>query len=124
MKRDFSILVVEDEAILRKTMKKILAEEGFDVFVAEDGKQAVSLASSRDIDVLLVDVTLPDINGVEVLKQIKEFKPNVEAVMMTAYVVEDLINVAFKKGAYACLHKPFEIKTLFKILNDLRNKNE
>ncbi len=119
----FRVLVVDDEFVLRETMEKILVSQGFNVMTAEDGASAISITKDNDVDAALLDVKLPDINGVELLKKIKGLKPNVKVIMMTAYVVEELITRAFQEGAHSCLHKPFEINMLLKMLNELKNND-
>ncbi|MBU0634163.1 MAG: response regulator [Candidatus Omnitrophica bacterium] len=107
-----NLLVVDDEAVVRDMLRHILIDEGFNVLVAEDGKSAVNTAKENDLDLALIDIKLPDTNGVQVLEKIKIFRPNLKAIMMTAYENEDLIRQALKEGAYACLFKPFDIAAL------------
>ncbi|MBU1087789.1 MAG: response regulator [Candidatus Omnitrophica bacterium] len=123
-KKNFSVLVVDDEQVVREMVRKILFDEGFKVFVAEDGKSAIEVARNQNFDAALLDIKLPDISGVEVFERIKVFRPNVEAVIMTAYEIKEMVNRAFELGAFACLHKPFDIKKLLQILNDIKRKNE
>ncbi|MFH1061606.1 MAG: response regulator [Candidatus Omnitrophota bacterium] len=123
-KKKFSILVVDDEQVVRENVSRILCDEGFKVFVAEDGKSAIEIAGKESFDAALLDIKLPDMNGVEVFEKIKLLNPDVKAVIMTAYEIKELVNQAFALGAFACLHKPFEIKKLLKILNDIKQENE
>ncbi len=122
--KDFSILVVDDEQVVRETVKRILSDEGFNVFVAEDGNSAIEVARNQNFDAALLDIKLPDINGIEVFEKIRVFSPNVKAVIMTAFEIKELVNRAFELGAFACLHKPFDINKLLKILNDIKQENE
>ncbi|MBU1044887.1 MAG: response regulator [Candidatus Omnitrophica bacterium] len=123
-KKNFSVLVVDDEPVLRETVKRILFDEGFNVFVAADGKSAIEVAKNQDLDAALLDIKLPDINGVEVFERIKVLRPNLKAVIMTAFEIKELVNRAFELGAFACLHKPFDIKKLLHILNEIKRENE
>ncbi len=116
-----TILIVDDEMVVRDTLQKILSDEGFSVLVAENGSTAIELSEHNDIDIALLDIKLPDISGEKVFERIKAFRPRIKTVMMTAYVVEDQVKRAFEVGAYACLHKPFEIDVLLRILEDLKN---
>jgi len=122
--KNFSVLVVDDEQVVRETVKKILFDEGFNVFVAKDGNSAIEVARNQNFHAALLDIKLPDINGIEVFEKIKVFSPNVKAVIMTAYEIKELVNRAFELGAFACLHKPFDIKKLLKLLNDIKQENE
>jgi CheY-like chemotaxis protein len=119
-KSNFAVLVVDDEEIVREGVKRILSDEGFDVLLAADGKTAIDTAKNRHFDAALLDIKLPDISGVEVLEQIKVYKPDVQTVMMTAYDIKEQVSRAFELGINACLHKPFEIKRLLEILKEMR----
>ncbi len=118
-----TILVVDDESVVRETIKKILEEEGFFVLSAEDGKSALEIHRVHAIDIALLDLKLPDITGAEVLERMKLVNPAIEAVIMTAFEMEDLVNRAFACGAYACLHKPFAIKALLEVFEQLERRN-
>lgn len=122
-KNTFSILVVDDEQVVRDTVSRILMDEGFNVFSAEDGKTAIEVARIKNFDAALLDLKLPDINGIEVLERIKVFSPDIKAVIMTAYEIKELVNRAFELGAFTCLHKPFEIKKLLQIFNEMKQKD-
>ena len=117
-----TILIVDDEIVVRDTLRKILSDEGFSVLVAENGNSAIELSEHNDIDIALLDIKLPDISGELVFERIKEFRPKIKTVMMTAYVVEDQVRKAFSEGAYTCLHKPFEINVLLDIIETLKEK--
>lgn len=120
--KKLNILVVDDEEIVRETIKRILKSEGFCVTVAECGNSAIELAKTSEMDVALLDIKLPGIDGIDTLIKLKEINPRLEAVMMTAYEVTERIEKAFKEGAIACLHKPFDIQTLLDIFNELKKK--
>ena len=123
-RNNFSVLVVDDEEVVRQTVGRILTDEGFDVLVAGDGKTAIDLSRTKDIDAALLDIKLPDMTGVDVFEKIQMYRPNVKAVIMTAFEIKDLVKRAFDLGACACLHKPFDIKRLLQILKDIERKNE
>lgn len=124
MNRFLRVLVVEDEEIVRETIKRILKSEGFTVHTAECGKSAIEIAKTSELDVALLDIKLPGIDGIDTLIQLKTVKPEILAVMMTGYEVTERIEKAFAEGALACLHKPFDIKVLLDIFNELKEKNE
>lgn len=123
-KNNFSVLVVDDEVVVRETVKRILSDEGFNVFVAGDGQTAIEVAKKENVDAALLDIKLPDIDGIEVFERIKVFRPKIKAVIMTAYEIKELVNRAFELGAFACLHKPFAIERLLEILNKMRQEHE
>jgi len=102
------VMVVDDEPALRRSLARVLLAEGFDVMTAEDGAAALTLLSTaRAVDVVLLDVMMPGVSGMEVLARIKEQHPEVEVVMMTAFGDIDTAVAAVRQGAYNFLTKPF-----------------
>lgn len=124
MDKPLRVLVVDDEEIVRETIKRILKKEGVTVHTAECGNSAIALVKTEELDVALLDIKLPGIDGVDTLIQLKAVKPKISVVMMTGYEVTERIEKAFEEGALACLHKPFDIKVLLDIFNELKEKNE
>lgn len=99
------VLIIDDEEKLRNLLAKIVSYEGFNVHQAADGKTALSALDVDDFDVVICDVKLPDINGLELLKNIKEKHPLVEIILLTAYGnIEDGVN-AIKNGAFDYITK-------------------
>jgi len=101
------VLVVDDEPALRRSLARVLMAEGFDVLTAEDGTAGLSLLATTRVDVVLLDVMMPGLGGVEVLGRVKEQHPEVEVVMMTAFGDIDTAVAAVRAGAYNFLTKPF-----------------
>ncbi|PKN01483.1 MAG: hypothetical protein CVU77_05140 [Elusimicrobia bacterium HGW-Elusimicrobia-1] len=112
------ILVVDDEENLALLLETILKAKGYEVETAYNGKEAVEKAKNTPFDLCLLDIRLPDINGVEVFLKLKEISPTMSVMMMTAYAVENLIEVALKEGAYTCIHKPFDIECLLMLIKE------
>ena len=108
------ILVVEDEAGARATMSAILEDAGYKVTGLEKGAEALEMIRSRSFNVIIADIRLPDIDGIEILELAKEINPEVAIIMMTGYAsIETAVN-AVNEGAYAYFVKPInpdEIKT-------------
>ncbi|MEO7096500.1 MAG: sigma-54 dependent transcriptional regulator, partial [Polyangiales bacterium] len=101
------VLVVDDEPTLRRTIARALAARGFEVVQCEDGASALAQLKTMDPDVMLIDLMMPGVSGLEVLREVKALRPDVECVMMTAYSrVEDAVT-AVRTGAYDFLTKPF-----------------
>ncbi|MCP4049514.1 MAG: response regulator [bacterium] len=101
------ILVIEDEEYARLMIKAIL-EEKYEVHVAGDGQTAVNiLKNQKDIDVVLLDIYLPDTNGVDLLPKIKLINPEVEVVIVTAYKDIDVVIKTLKNGASDYINKPY-----------------
>ncbi|HWR14963.1 MAG TPA: sigma-54 dependent transcriptional regulator [Terriglobales bacterium] len=105
----YSILVIDDEALTLRTISRALREEGFDVFVAMSGEEGLKVLAEERPDLALLDVVLPGIDGIEVLRQIKKQAPNTIVVMMSAYRMVDRAVESMKLGAYDYLIKPFHL---------------
>jgi two-component system response regulator AtoC len=105
----YSILIVDDEALTVRTIGRALESEGFEVFLAMSGEEALATLAEEKPDLALLDVVLPGINGIEVLRQAKKLSPATIIVMMSAYHVVDRAVEAMKLGAYDYLIKPFHI---------------
>ena len=101
------ILVMEDEASVAQGLKMVLSEEGYDVDVAMTGGSALDTFNKKGFDLLVADLRLPDIDGMEVVRQVKEKKPETEVVVITGYSSVDSAVEAMKLGAYEYLPKPF-----------------
>ncbi len=104
-----SILVVDDEPNIRRVLEAMLKKEGYDVHLAESGKKAVDIASNTTIDLLISDLIMPDMTGIEVLKIIKELQPHCTAIMITAYGTIKTAVEAMRLGAYNYIPKPFDM---------------
>ena len=102
------ILVVDDEASIRESLKDWLMEDGYNVALAVDGETAVKMAETSSYDVILLDLKMPGIDGLETMRRIKEISPEVEVLMMTAYASVDTAVQAMKEGAFDYLVKPFD----------------
>jgi two-component system response regulator AtoC len=117
----YSILIVDDEALTLRTISRALNEEGFDVQVAETGERALEIFRDEPADIALVDVVLPGLDGLEVLRQIKSRRPETVVVMMSAYHIVERAVEAMKLGSYDYLVKPFHLADL---LNTIRRAAE
>ena len=102
------VLVVDDEEEIRKILSRILEKEGFEVITASDGEQAMQKICSDIPDAVLLDVRMPGLNGMEVLKKIKAIDENLPVVLITAYADTHQAVEAMKEGAYDYLAKPFD----------------
>ncbi|MBF0508036.1 MAG: response regulator [Deltaproteobacteria bacterium] len=127
-RKEFRILVVDDELIVRDSLKEWLAEEGFSVDMAESGPAALAALARNEYNLMLLDIKMPGMDGVETLKQAKELKPNLPIVMMTAYATVETAVEAMKLGASDYLMKPFDPDTLvhliFRLYQDLIKTGE
>ncbi len=108
MKKKTKILVVDDEPIVRVSLANWLKEDGYEVGTAESGAEALRMAAEDGWEILFVDVKMPKMNGLEVLKRVKENQPAIPVVMITAYASVESAVTAMKEGAYDYIVKPFE----------------
>src|SRR5215469_4447405 len=112
----YSVLIVDDEALTLRTLGRALGDEGFEVFLAMSGEEALKVLSDEHPDFALLDVVLPGINGIEVLRQAKIASPATIVLMMSAYHMVDRAVEAMKLGAYDYLIKPFHIEDMVSTL--------
>ncbi len=110
-----SILIVDDEKIMRDSLRDWL-KDGYLVTTAESGEQALELIKESDFDVLVLDVKLAGKNGLQVLREVKEIKPQLKSIVMTAYPSVDLAVEAMKAGAKDYLVKPFSPNQLERLI--------
>ena len=103
-----NILVVDDEAAIRESLKDWLMEDGYSVALAIDGENAIAMVQESQYDVILLDLKMPGIDGLETMRRIKEISPDSEVLMMTAYASVDTAVQAMKEGAFDYLVKPFD----------------
>jgi DNA-binding response OmpR family regulator len=101
------ILVMEDEASVAQGLQMVLSEEGYDVDLAMTGSGALNAFHQKGFDLLVADLRLPDIDGMEVIRQVKETKPDTEVIVITGYSSIDSAVEAMKLGAFEYLPKPF-----------------
>jgi two-component system response regulator AtoC len=108
----YSILIVDDEELTQRTISRALREEGFEVFVASSGEEALKTFFEEKPHITLLDIVLPGMDGVEVLRQIKSSVPAAVVIMMSAYHMVDRAVESMKLGAYDYLTKPFHVADL------------
>jgi DNA-binding NtrC family response regulator len=106
------ILCVDDDLSIRTMLDKALRAEGYDVITAINGEEAVQLAESQEPDLILLDVGLPGINGIETLTRIKKANPDASAIMITAAGTIESAVAAMKAGARNYIQKPFNTEEL------------
>ena len=108
-----SILVVDDEPDIVVVLSEYLAKEGFRVYTAHKGEQAIEkVRDFPDISLVLLDIAMPQMDGIETLKKLKEIKPEINVIMISAYRDADRVVQSFRLGAYDCIFKPFDLKYL------------
>jgi DNA-binding NtrC family response regulator len=106
------VLVVEDDTTIRVTLADVLAKLGHDVTAVESGREALDLSRARDFDLVLLDLRLPDMHGLEVLKALRELDAEALVVVMTAFPEVRTAIESVKAGAYDYINKPFDLDDL------------
>ncbi|HPM19293.1 MAG: response regulator [Bacteroidales bacterium] len=108
MDHGISILIVDDELSVRDSLYNWFIEDGYTVECAEDAKKALSILESQDFDIILADIKMPGMDGMEMLRRIKSIKKDSIVIMMTAFATVDTAVQALKEGAFDYVTKPFD----------------
>ena len=103
-----SVLVIDDDPLIRKTLSSYLSKKGFEALAAEDGEEGLQKYEERIPDLVILDIRLPDVDGLEVLGRIREKNPNASIIIMTAYDDMKTTIEAIKSGAFEYLVKPLD----------------
>lgn len=101
------ILVLDDEEIVRVSCKKCLTPEGYDVDVAANGVEGLAMTENSRYDVILTDLKMPDMDGMEFLVKVKERHPDTKVIMITGYSTVEHAVKAMRMGAFNYIEKPF-----------------
>ena len=113
------ILIVDDAEFLRVRISKMLVGEGFEVAEAENGLKAIESYKSKKPDMVLMDVTMPEMDGLTALKELRKIDPNAKVVMLTALGQEFVVLEAVKSGAKDFIVKPFDRDRVMSAINKL-----
>jgi two-component system, NtrC family, response regulator HydG len=117
-----NILLVDDHKSFRDTLAKILSAEGFRVFPADDGEAALDILRQEFIHLVLTDLKMPKMDGVELLKVAKTIRPETEVIIITGYGTVDTAVTAMKDGAYDYIPKPFKPREVLKLVRKALEK--
>ena len=115
-----SILIVDDEKNLRNTLADILTGEGYEVATAESGEKAVKMFEKRPYDLVLMDVRMPGMDGMEAFRIIRRRRRDAQVVMMSAYSMDHLRRRCLDEGAVAFVRKPLDVEGLVKLIRGTR----
>jgi len=118
------ILIVDDDETIRKTMKAILEDEGYFVDTAVSGAEAVRKTRKKPYNIALLDIRLPDMEGVELLRLISDGVPKTRKIMITGYPSMQNAIAALNKNADAYLIKPVEVETLLRTVKNQLQQQE
>lgn len=117
----YRVLIVDDEELIRASLKKAATEEHYEPFLAKNGREALRLVEEVPLDLVLLDLRLPDMDGIEVLRRIMEIDEDLLVIIITGYATVESAVEAIKLGAYDYIKKPFKadyIKLILKLALD------
>src|ERR1017187_6995613 len=117
MPKNAQILLLEDDISLAANLSDVLKEDGFKVTICHRGDEGLSRAGKEAYDVVLTDLRMPGLGGLELVKQLHEIQPRLPVVLMTAHGTIETAIEATKLGAYDYLQKPFEMQALIDALH-------
>ena len=127
MSKNFKkVLIVDDEETLTWSMSKSLSKDKdkYEVIIANNGREALALMEKNKIDLVITDIRMPDVNGLDLLVKIKKEYPQTKVIIMTAYGSSDVQKEANQRGSLFYIEKPFEISDIRKIIIDLLGKKK
>jgi len=113
------ILIVDDAEFLRVRISKMLTGDGFDVVEADNGLKAIEAYKTHKPDMVLMDITMPEMDGLSALKELRKIDPNAKVIMLTALGQESVVLEAVKSGAKDFVVKPFERDRVMSAINKL-----
>lgn len=116
--KDKKILIVDDQYGIRILLHEVLDKEGYTIFQAPNGQTALKIVEEEKPDLVLLDMKIPGMDGLEILRHIRTIEPDTKVIMMTAYGELDLIKEATVLGAITHFTKPFDIDELRQAVNE------
>jgi len=112
------ILIVDDMEDILIILKNYITKLGYKVEIVNDGYRALEIIKKINFDLMLLDLAMPKMNGIEVLKKTKVINKNIKVIIISAYKDAEKVVEAFRNGAIDCIFKPFDLKILKNILSD------
>jgi len=119
-----TILVVDDERVIREGCRRLLAQEGYEVLTAENGKEALDLLSTESPDLILCDLVMPVMGALEVLEEVKANYPDLPLIIITGHGTVADTDEAMQKGAYDFVTKPFRVDHLIQTVKSALERRE
>lgn len=117
MNNKAKILIIDDEDVICKGCKQTLEKDGYEVDYAQNGIVGLAKLHDETYDIVLIDLMMPQIKGMDVLESIRKYDQNIIKIIITGYATEEVITKALDKGAYDYLAKPFSANELRDIIN-------
>ncbi|MCO7125596.1 response regulator [Sporolactobacillus shoreicorticis] len=117
------IMVVDDQPGIRMLLQEVFKQTDYQIVTAANGEQALELLKKEDVRLVLLDMKIPKMNGLEILHKIKEIKPGIKVIIMTAYGENAMVQEALQSGAVAHFTKPFDLHELISAVEKECPKN-
>lgn len=116
-----NILIIDDEELVVESLDKLLKKEGYGVVLAENHKEALAKVKDMDFDLIVSDIRMPEINGVEIIQEIRRFliengKKLIPEILITGYSGEDCLKLAEELKVADLIYKPFDVRDFLKIV--------
>ena len=118
------VLVIDDEPIVRISCKRTLVPEGYDVTLADSGRAGIEILEKDPFDLILLDLKMPDMGGIDVLKVIMERWPATKVIIVTGYSTVDTAVEALRLGAFNHIEKPFTPDSILAAVNEVFDKKD
>ena len=118
----YKVLVVEDDELIRKQLARVIRKEGFKVVVAEDGQTGLEIFKSERPEILIADLRMPGMNGLELMHEVRSLSVNVQLIVVTGFGEADTAISALHEGALDYLQKPIDLKLLIAALGRAKEK--
>ncbi len=118
------VLVIDDEPIVRTSCKRTLTPQEYDVTLADSGRSGIELLERETFDVILLDLKMPDMSGIDVLKVIMERWPGTKVIIVTGYSTVDTAVEALRLGAFNHIEKPFTPDSLLAAVKEVCDKKD
>lgn len=118
-----SVLIVDDERSMRDFLKILLEKEDHEVTTAESGEKAIAVISKQTVDVVVSDIRMPGMTGIELLESLKDSSPELPVILITAFASPDDAVLAMKNGAFDYISKPFNVDEIKAVIESATSKN-
>jgi two-component system response regulator HydG len=122
MQGNIKILIVDDETITLKNLVHVMEKEGYEVVGVSSGPKALKILEEQEFDIVLADLKMKKVDGIDILKRCKELYPDTEVIMITGYATVEAVVSAIKNGAFYCITKPFKLDEIRKVAKEAIEK--
>ena len=116
------IILVDDDKYSLETLSKLLTEDGYKVVGCLNGKEALEKMKNKKYDIIITDLRMPEMGGIELLKNIKKINPEISVIIITAFGEVDTYLEAIDSGAFDYINKPINYEVLLKLLRTISNR--